>query len=115
MYFITLLRELNVNVESILIKFNFGIKKMQIVKAIKNKVISKVFDVSAELNPPESISVIAYAFSEFVRIKNAIMELAKILIDNPIRINLEIENFENPLKHITKIDVSKAPINPNRE
>ena len=108
-------KELNVKAESILNRFNLGISIIQIIKAIANKVVSKLLDISAELKPPDNINVRAYAFSAFVRIKKAIIELAKILTDNPMRISLEIENFENPLKQITKTDVNNAPINPNNE
>ena len=55
--------------------------------------------MSAELKPPESISVIAYAFSEFVRIKNAIIELAKILIDKGARADM------NSVKYIHKNNI----------
>lgn len=95
--------------------FNFGINKAQIIITIIKRSKSSLFEISALLNPPVKINVIAYDFVGFISIKQAIKELTKRLKDKPIRINFVIENFEKPLNAITKIALISAPKKPKRE
>ena len=48
-------------------------------------------------------------------IKKEIIELAKIFIAKPIKINFVIENLENPLNAITIVATTNAPIKPKSE
>ena len=50
-----------------------------------------------------------------VKIKNEMIELVKMFTAKPIKINFVMENFENPLKEITKNPTMNAPKNPKRE
>ena len=72
-------------------------------------------EISALLNPPLNMSVIAYALSGFVNIKNEIIEPANRFKDKPINISLETENLEKPLRVITINAQIIAPKKPNNE
>ena len=115
LYFVVCFLESNVNWVSNLIRLSFGINIAQSIKAVINNEIKTLVEISALLNPPVSIRVSAYALSAFVSIKNDIIELAKMFVESPIRINFVIENLEKPLSVITITAVIKAPIKPNNE
>ena len=115
LYKLTLVPELKISLLSSLIAFNFGTNNPHRIIADINNDTKTLLETSALENPPVKIRVIAYDFKGFNKIRKDIKAPVKRFTDNPIKISLVMENFENPLRIITRAAANKAPKKPNKE